>query len=458
MMDPIDLRVPPHSIEAESSVLGGLLLDNAAWDRVGDLLTDSDFYRNEHRLAFAAIAALCNAGKPADVVTVFEHLQQQGKADQVGGLAYLNSLAQYVPSAGNIRRYAEIVRERSILRGLVTASDEIAASAFNPQGRPVVELIDAAATTIAKLSLVDRRRDSQLIQDSIAGYLDLLTAISEGRNPAIPIGLVGLDRPLNGGLRRGELMVVGARPKHGKTALALAMARNMAHRFSVLYLSQEMAVEAQIMHRHVAAMGNIELSRLLAADARDEDMWHRVADAVERMRALRLAHDDQAQLTLSQVRRKAIKHQRAHGLDVLIIDFLQLMRGAGDSENRNRELDVIANGLKALAMDLNIAVIVLSQLSRKADEHLGRPTMTHLRDSGAIEAAADQVALLFTEHAHPLSRREPAFADFAELEIVANRSGPRAVVPLLMKGSMQQVADWIGPVPIAERRRASSDI
>ena len=438
------LRVAPHSIEAESSLLSALMLDPEALHRVPDLRAD-DFYRFEHRLVFEAIQSLAAAGQAIDMVTVFERLQAIGKADEVGGLPYLNALAQYVPSAANIRRYAEIIREKAALRSMVAMADEIAAAAFNPHGKTVAELLDAAQLKFAKLATVKAKQEPQHIHESLNRYLGLLQDLSDGKNPAIPTGLAGLDRLMNGGIRRGQLVVIGARPKHGKTALTLALARNIAHRFSVLFVSQEMSV-MELMHRHTAAMGSVDLGRILRADPSDEGMWSRVNEAAERLGRLNLVHDEQAAQSLLDVRRKTMKVKREHGLDVLFVDFLQLMQGAGE-DNRNRELDVIANGLKALAMDLGIGVVLLSQMSRKADEHYGRPTMTHLRDSGAIEAAADVVAVLFTDHAHPLSPKHEAFAGYSELEIVAHRNGPQGLVPLQFRGEYQQIADWQGAPP-----------
>ena len=202
----------------------------------------------------------------------------------------------------------------------------------------------------------------------------------------------------------------------------------------------------QLMHRHTAAMGSVDLGRILMADASDAGMWERVSEAAEKLGRLNLVHDDQSAQSLLDIRRKAMQVKRQHGLDVLFVDFLQLMQGAGE-DNRNRELDVISNGLKALAMDLQIAVVVLSQMSRKADESYHHPTMTYLRDSGAIEAAADQIALLFTDHAHPMSTKSENFAGFSQLEIVAHRNGGTGVVPLRFRGAYQQFDDWEGVVP-----------
>lgn len=445
LSEPVDyssaLRVPPQSLEAEQSVLGGLLLDNEAIHRIHGLPPEA-FYSSANAEIFRAIQAIAVTGRPFDPVTVFDQLA--GQAEGVGGLAYLASLTQFVPSASSVKRYAEIVMEKWQLRQLVSAGDEITAMGFAHSAGPAAQ-IDKAQMLLAKLAMVRRKREPQHINQSITGYLGLLQELSEGKNQAIPTGIVGLDRLLNGGVRRGEVMVIGARPKHGKTALALALARNMARAYTVLFISQEMPV-FQLMHRHTAAMGTVDLGRILRAEAGDRDMWACVNEAANRLGRLNLVHDDQSAQSLLDIKRKAVQTKRQHGLDVLFVDFLQLMQGAGD-DNRNRELDVIVNGIKALALDLDIAVVVLSQMSRKADEFYRRPTMTHLRDSGAIEAAADQIALLFTDHAHPLSKRADSFAGFSELEIVAHRNGPQGLVPLQFAGRYQQFGDWDGPTP-----------
>ena len=437
-----EFTIPSHSPEAEFGVLGGLLLDNTALHRVPDVMADW-FYSGFNADVFRAIQALASAGKSVDVITVFEQLERSGKTTNGDELSRLNDTAQYVPSAANIRRYAEILHEKHQQRSLSKAAMEIAELATAP-GKPS-EQIDAAQMILAKLATVKNKRDPQHINESLAQYLALLDDLSEGRNPAISTGISGLDRILNGGMRRGEMMVIGARPKHGKTAVSLQMARNMARDYSVLFISQEMPV-MQLMHRHTAAMGSVDLGRILRADASDAGMWERVAEAADKLGRLNLVHDDQSAQSLMDIRRKAVQVKRQHGLDVLFVDFLQLMQGAGE-DNRNRELDVISNGLKALAMDLQIAVVVLSQMSRKADESYHHPTMTYLRDSGAIEAAADQIALLFTDHAHPMSTKADNFAGFSQLEIVAHRNGGTGLVPLHFVGQYQQISDWETDIP-----------
>lgn len=434
-----DFVVTPYSAEAEASVLSAILLDNEAMHRLHGLTAEA-FYTGFYADVFRAMQALAVAGKPMDLITVYDQLQQDGKAVE---LSRIHELATYVPSAANLRRYVEIVGDKHKSRELMKVAAEISDLAMQP-GSAAAQ-VDAAQMLLAKLAVVKNKREPQHINQSLAEYLQLLEDLSEGKNPAISTGIQGFDRILNGGLRRGEMMVIGARPKHGKTAVSLQMARNMARDYSVLFISQEMPV-MQLMHRHTAAMGSVDLGRILRADASDQGMWSRVTDAAEKLGRLNLVHDDQSAQNLLDIRRKALQVKRQHGLDVLFVDFLQLMQGAGE-DNRNRELDVISNGLKALAMDLQIGVVVLSQMSRKADESYHHPTMTYLRDSGAIEAAADQIALLFTDHAHPMSTKADNFKGFSQLEIVAHRNGGTGVVPLLFEGQYQQISDWDGQIP-----------
>lgn len=438
-MNATDFVTTPFSAEAEASVLSALLIDNDSIHRVTGVTAEA-FYTSSYADVFRAIQHLAAAGKPFDLITVYDQLQQMGCPQD---LADLHAIAQYVPSASNLRRYAEIVISKYRSRGLLKAASEIMDLAIAPGNAN--DQIDAAQMMLAKLATVKNKREPQHINQSLANYFQLLEELSQGKNPAIPTGIHSLDRILNGGMRRGEMMVIGARPKHGKTALSLQIARNMARDYSVLFVSQEMPI-MQLMHRHTAAMGTVDLGRILSADPNDGGMWSRVSEAAEKLGRLNLTHDEQSAQSLLDIRRKAVKVKRQHGLDVLFVDFLQLMQGAGE-DNRNRELDVISNGLKALAMDLEIAVVVLSQMSRKADETYHHPTMTYLRDSGAIEAAADQIALLFTDHAHPLSQKADIFAGYSQLEIVAHRNGGTGVIPLSFKGAYQQMGDWEGAVP-----------
>jgi replicative DNA helicase len=427
-------KMPPHSVEAEQAVLGGLLLDNSAWDRVADLLTAQDFYRHDHQQLFNTIAALINANKPADIITVHE----AGGHDMV----YSNSVAGSVPSANNIRAYAQIVRERALERRLVVIGWDISSAAH--QGKaPVLQQVDTAMSALTRLADGSAKRESVLLEEAILTFLDRLQNEADGNTRVIQTGLRGLDKMLAGGFREGELIVLGARPKMGKTALVLTLARNMAHRYGVLVLSQEMPVH-ELVARNTVALGSINLAHLRQPEAMSADGWTRVSEAIEKMRGMRMVLDEQRALTLGDVRRKLMEAKRRMPVDVVVVDFLQLM--AGDGENRNRELDDIANGLKAMAGEFKVAVVLLSQMSREADKRRGPPVLTDLRDSGAIEAAADVIALLYREFAHPLGQHTEDWKYHAQLELI-QRNGAPGTINLRFDGEYQQFSDWDQPVP-----------
>ena len=398
------LRVPPHSIEAESSVLGGLLLDNQAWDRVNDLLVDNDFYRHEHKLIFSAIGTLVNGSKPADVITVYEHLQNQGKSDSMGGLAYLNSLAQYVPSASNIRRYAEIVRERAILRKLVTASDEIATNAFNPQGRPVDKILDEAEQKIFNIG-EEGSRTKQGFQSMDTLVIELMDRVQEmADNPnditGVPTGFYDLDR-MTSGLQAGDLVVLAARPSMGKTAFAVNIAEHVAlnEGLPVAVFSMEMGA-SQLAVRVVGSIGRIDQGHLRTGKLSDEE-WPRLADAIDRLRTVSLHIDETPGLTPSELRANARRLARQCGkLGLIVVDYLQLMSGSTTGgDNRATELGEISRGLKMLAKELQCPVIALSQLNRSVEQRTDkRPMMSDLRESGAIEQDADVIMFLSLIH------------------------------------------------------------
>ena len=428
------LRIPPHSIEAESSVIGGLLLDNAAWDRVSDLLADLDFYRYEHRLIFSAIGTLINGSKPADVITVFEQLQNQGNAEDVGGLGYLNSLAQYVPSAGNIRRYAEIVRERSILRKLVTASDEISTNAFNPKGRPVAAILDEAEQKIFNIG-EEGARTKQGFQSMDTLVVDLLDRVQEmADNPndvtGVPTGFYDLDR-MTAGFQAGDLIVLAARPSMGKTALAINIAEHVAlnEGLPVAVFSMEMGA-AQLAVRIVGSIGRIDQGHLRTGKLTDEE-WPRLTEAIEKLRTISLHIDESAGLTSSELRANARRLSRQCGkLGLIVVDYLQLMSGSSsDGENRATELGEISRGLKMLARELQCPVIALSQLNRSVEQRPDkRPMMSDLRESGAIEQDADIIMFIYRDEYYTNDAcKEPGVA---EVIIAKQRNGPTGVVKL----------------------------
>ncbi|MCW5641394.1 MAG: replicative DNA helicase [Rhodoferax sp.] len=428
------LRIPPHSLEGESSVLGGLLLDNGAWDRVADLLTDADFYRYEHRLVYASIGTLINATKPADVITVYEHLQSQGKADEIGGLAYLNSLAQYVPSAGNIRRYAEIVRERSILRKLVSASDEIATNAFNPKGRQVSDIVDEAERKIFQIGEQGSRMKQgfQAMDSLVVDLLDRVQEMADNPNDVtgVPTGFYDLDR-MTAGLQAGDLVVLAARPSMGKTAFAINIAEHVAlnEGLPVAVFSMEMGA-AQLAVRIVGSIGRIDQSHLRTGKLSDEE-WPRLTEAIEKLRSISLHIDETAGLKTSELRANARRLSRQCGqLGLIVVDYLQLMSGStGSDENRATELGEISRGLKMLAKELKCPVIALSQLNRSVEQRPDkRPMMSDLRESGAIEQDADIIMFIYRDEYYTKEAcKEPGVA---EIIIAKQRNGPTGVVKL----------------------------
>ncbi len=429
------LRIPPHSIEAESSVLGGLLLDNGAWDRVADILTDGNFYRYEHRLIYAAIGELINASKPADVITVFEQLQNLGKADEVGGLSYLNALAQYVPSASNIRRYAEIVRERAILRKLVSASDEIATSAFNPQGKAVDKILDEAEQKIFHIGEEGSRNKEgfQGMDKLVVELLDRVQEMAENPNDitGVPTGFYDLDR-MTSGLQAGDLVILAARPSMGKTALAINIAEHVAlhEGLPVAVFSMEMGA-SQLAVRVVGSIGRIDQSHLRTGKLTDEE-WSRLSETIEKLRDVSLHIDESAGLTVSELRANARRLARQCGkLGLIVVDYLQLMSVSTSMNDENRATAVgeISRGLKMLAKELQCPVIALSQLSRGVESRTDkRPMMSDLRESGAIEQDADIIMFIYRDEYYTKEAcKEPGVA---EVIISKQRNGPTGTVKL----------------------------
>jgi replicative DNA helicase len=414
-------------------VLGGLLLDNSAWDRVGDLLTDSDFYRYEHRLVYSAVGALINGSRPADVITVFEHLQSLGKADEVGGLAYLNSLAQYVPSASNIRRYGEIVRERAILRKLVSASDEISTTAFNPKGKPVAQILDEAEQKIFNIGEEGSRMKQgfQSMDSLVVELLDRVEEMSQNPNDitGVPTGFYDFDR-MTSGLQPGDLVVLAARPSMGKTALAINIAEHVAvnEGLPVAVFSMEMGA-AQLAIRIVGSIGRIDQGHLRTGKLSDDE-WPRLTEAIEKLRSISLHIDETPGLTPSELRANARRLARQCGkLGLIVVDYLQLMSGtSSDGDNRATELGEISRGLKMLAKELQCPVIALSQLNRSVEQRTDkRPMMSDLRESGAIEQDADVIMFIYRDDYYNKDSKEPGVA---EVIIGKQRNGPTGTVKL----------------------------
>ncbi len=431
------MRVPPHSDEAEQSVLGGLLIDNGAWDRAGDLLSEGDFYNYHHKLIYAAIGWLVNATKPADVITVHERLQSLGKADEVGGLVYLNALAQSVPSAANLRRYAEIVRERAILRKLVEASSEIATKAFNPQGRAVSQILDEAEAQIFKIGEEGsrNRQGFQAMDQLVVQLIDRVTELHENgaeEVTGVRCGFYDLDR-MTAGLQPGDLVVLAARPSMGKTAFALNIAEHVAvsEGLPVVVFSMEMGA-SQLALRMVGSLGRIDQQNLRTGRLRDDE-WGRLTEAVDKLGKASIYIDESAALTPSELRARARRQARQCGqLGLIVVDYLQLMSGSGggSEENRATVLGEISRGLKSLAKELKCPVLALSQLNRSVESRTDkRPMMSDLRESGAIEQDADVIMFIYRDdYYNKESSKEPGVA---EIIIAKQRNGPVGTAKLV---------------------------
>ncbi|NBW68331.1 MAG: replicative DNA helicase [Betaproteobacteria bacterium] len=429
------LRIPPHSMEAESSVLGGLLLDNKSWEQVADLLSEGVFYRYEHRQVYLGISALINASRPADVITVYEYLQSIGKAEEVGGLGYLNALAQYVPSASNIRRYAEIVRERAILRKLVTASDEIATNAFNTQGKPVPQILDEAEQKIFQIGEEGSRlKQGFQNMDQLAVILmDRVNQMADSPNDitGVPSGFVDFDK-MTSGMQAGDLIVLAARPSMGKTALAINIAEHVAlnEGLPVAVFSMEMGA-SQLAIRIVGSIGRIDQQRLRTGKLNQEE-WPRLTEAIEKLRNVSLHIDETPSLTPMELRANARRLARTCGkLGLIVVDYLQLMSGntsSNNGDNRATEIGEISRGLKMLAKELQCPVIALSQLNRSVETRTDkRPMMSDLRESGAIEQDADVIMFIYRDDYYNKDSKEPGVA---EIIIGKHRNGPTGTVKL----------------------------
>ncbi len=429
------LRVPPHSTEAEQSVLGGLLLDNLAWDRAADLLTESDFYRWEHRHIFAAINSLVASSKPADVITVHEVLQSLGKAEECGGLAYLNALAQSVPSAANVRRYAEIVRERAVLRKLISAADDIATTAFNPQGTPVSQILDEAESKIFRIGEEGSRAGAGFhgMDKLVAALLERVEELEKNgaeEVTGIRTGFYDLDR-MTAGLQKGDLIVLAARPSMGKTAFALNIAEHVAVQegLPVAVFSMEMGA-SQLALRLVGSLARIDQQHLRTGRLKDDE-WERLPAAATQLSQAPMFIDETAGLNPAELRARARRLARQYGgtLGLIVIDYLQLMSGSStNDENRATVLGEISRGMKGLAKELQCPVLALSQLNRSVETRPDkRPMMSDLRESGAIEQDSDVIMFIYRDDYYNKDSKEPGIA---EIVMAKQRNGPVGTVKL----------------------------
>jgi replicative DNA helicase len=446
------LRIPPHSIEAEQSVIGGLLRDNGAWDRIADFMHADDFYRYDHRIIFEQVVRLINAAKPADVITVYESLSTLGKSEEVGGLQYLNAMAQNTPSAANIRRYAEIVRDRGVLRKLITVADEISGNAFNPQGKEVKEMLDEAESKIFAIAEQGARGAQgwipvqPLLTQVVERIDELYSRDNQSEITGVPTGFIDLDR-MTSGLQPGDLVIVAGRPSMGKTAFSLNIGENVAIEagLPVAVFSMEMG-GAQLAMRMLGSVGQLDQHRLRTGRLNDED-WPRLTHAIQKMNDAQLYIDETAGLNPIELRARARRLSRQCGkLGLIIIDYLQLMTGSKAGDNRTAEISEISRSLKGLAKELHCPVIALSQLNRSLEQRPNkRPVMSDLRESGAIEQDADVIIFLYRDEVY-----NPDSPDKGTAEIIIGkqRNGPIGAIRLTWIGQYTKFGNYSGGLAV----------
>lgn len=439
------LKLPPHSIEAEQAIIGGLMLDNAAWDHIVDKVSMKDFYRNDHQMIFNAIANLIQSNKPADVITVSETLSQINVLQDIGGLAYLGELAKNTPSAANIGAYADIVRERSLLRTLITVGTQITESAFNPEGKASAEILDSAEQKVFDISEQGMRGNGpQNIRQVVAKTLDNIEKRFGDNNPitGIPSGFHDLDK-LTCGLQAGDLIIIAGRPSMGKTSLAMNIAEHAAIRSqkAVLVFSMEMPAES-LATRMLSSLGRIDQSRLRTGRLQEED-WTRLTSAVGLLSEANLYIDESPSLTPMDLRARARRVARERNLGLIVIDYLQLMRVTSPTENRTAEISEISRSLKALAKELNVPVIALSQLNRSLEQRPNkRPVMSDLRESGAIEQDADIIAFVYRDEVY---HEDSPDKGIAEIIIGKHRNGPIGILRLTFLGQYTRFENFASP-------------
>ncbi|PJI46446.1 MULTISPECIES: replicative DNA helicase [Pseudomonas] len=430
------LKVPPHSIEAEQAVLGGLMLDNNAWERVSDAVSDGDFYRHDHRLIFRAVYKLAEGNQPIDVVTLSELLEREGQLPQVGGLAYLAELAKNTPSVANIKAYANIIRERSTLRQLIGISSDIADSAFNPEGRSANEVLDDAERKIFEIAEARPKTGGPVgIGEILVKTIDRIDHLfnSDEAFTGISTGFTDLDEKTSG-LQPADLVIVAGRPSMGKTTFAMNLVENALMRSdkAILVYSLEMPSDSIVM-RMLASLGRIDQTKVRSGKLDDED-WPRLTSAVNLLSDRKLFIDDTAGISPSEMRARTRRLAREHGeVGLIMVDYLQLMQIPGSSgDNRTNEISEISRSLKALAKEFNCPVVALSQLNRSLEQRPNkRPVNSDLRESGAIEQDADVIMFVYRDEVyHP----ETEFKGVAEIIIGKQRNGPIGTVRVAFLG------------------------
>jgi len=428
-------KVPPHSLEAEQSVLGGLMLSATAWDQVADKITEADFYREDHRLIFQAINDLHEASQPCDAVTVSEWFESHGKADQVDGGNYISQLANNTPSAANAGAYANIVREKSILRSLIDAGAQITSSAFSSDGRKSKTLLEEAERLVFAIADKGARGGTGLVsvQDTLKEAMAKIEELNafEGDITGLPTGFQEFDR-LTAGLQPSDLIIVAGRPAMGKTTFAMNIAENAAikHGKSVAFFSMEMA-SLQLVMRMFSSLGQIEQNRIRTGTLDDLD-WPKLTSAMNLLHKSKIFIDDTPALSPAELRARARRLKRRHDIDLIVVDYMQLMAVPDTRENRATEIAEISRSLKTIAKELNIPVVALSQLNRALEQRPDkRPKMADLRESGSIEQDADLIVFIYRDEEY---NKETSDKGVAEIIIGKHRNGATGKVKLAFQG------------------------
>jgi replicative DNA helicase len=442
-----DALVPPHSVEAEQAVLGGLLLDPSAWDNVADVIVAEDFYRPDHKLIFGAIGELAGHAKPCDVVTVVGELERLSQLDLAGGLAYLGSLARDTPTAANVRAYADIVRERSLLRQLIHAGSEISSAVFSNDGQTARELVDRAEQRVFEIAEhgFRGRQGATSVRALLPAVIDQIDDAYSNPDKlrGLPTGFTDFDK-MTGGLRPGDLVIVAGRPSMGKTTLAVNMAEyaalhHQAARACVAIFSMEMPSE-QVITRMLSSVGGVPLGNLRSGRISDDD-WVRITSATSQLSEAKIFVDETPALTPTELRARARRVKREHGLDLIVVDYLQLMQVPGTKENRANEIAEISRGLKILAKELAVPVIALSQLNRGVEQRESKkPVMSDLRESGSIEQDADMILLIYREEVYD---RNTTKKGIAEIDLVKHRNGEIGNFILTFQGQFTRFANYV---------------
>ena len=436
-------KVPPHSVEAEQSVIGGLMLDNETWDNVADQLTADDFYRRDHQLIFGAISELVNDATPFDVVTLSEYLSKRGDLDKAGGMPYLGSLAKNTPTAANIKAYASIVREYSVMRQLIHVGTEISDSAFQAGERNSDELLDNAERLV--FDIADKgakgRKGFVDMKEVLTRVVDRIDTLFHQSEPitGVPTGYSDFDA-MTSGLQSSDLIIIAGRPAMGKTTFAINVGENAAlkHDKSVAVFSMEMPAE-QIAMRMMSSLGRIDQHRLRTGKLDDDD-WPRLTSAMGLLSEAKFFIDDTPALSPSELRARCRRLKREHGLDLVIIDYLQLMQVPGFKENRTGEISEISRSLKALAKEMNVPVIALSQLNRGLEQRPNkRPVMSDLRESGAIEQDADIIIFIYRDEVY---NEDSPDKGTAEIIIGKQRNGPIGTARLTFMGQFTRFENF----------------